>query len=144
MRGLTKVDADELTEDENECVICKVKFASFAGSQVASSTLTPTINDQGVAEQSVNTQEGVDVEQVIPEIPLKLACGHIIGERCIQSWISGRMGGTEPNCPICRVAIPEIRDFEVPEVAVVVSLDNLRGLVVLLGFNPYLHSAQGF
>lgn len=59
--------------------------------------------------------------------------------------MGGRIGGTEPTCPICRAdiaAIAEIRDFEVPEVAVVVSLDDWRGLILLLGFDPDLYLAQ--
>lgn len=132
MRSLTKVGVDELTQDTNRCAICKVKFAISAGPQVGTDA---TENDEVLAEQSVNTQEGVDVEQEIPEIPLKLACGHILGESCIQSWISERVGRTQPTCPICRAAIPGIGDIEVPEIAMVVKLDELRGLALLFGIN---------
>lgn len=134
MEGLTEVDVDELTQDEIECPICKVKFATSAGPQVgtgaSSSALTPTNNDQVVAE--VSTQEGVVVKQATPETPFKLACGHIIGESCIQSWINHRERGTQPTCPICRTAI---RGIEVPEIAIVVTLDELRELAALLGIN---------
>lgn len=132
MRSLTKFGVDELTQDTNRCAICKVKFAISAGQQVGTDA---TENDEVLAEQSVNTQEGVDVEQEIPEIPLKLACGHILGESCIQSWISERVGRIEPTCPIFRAAIPGIGDIEVPEIAMVVKLDKLRGLALLFGIN---------
>lgn len=132
MRSLTKVGVDELTQDTNRCAICMVKFAISAGPQVGTDA---TENDEVLAEQSVNTQQGVDVEQEIPEIPLKLACGHIFGESCIQSWISERDGRIQPTCPICRAAIPDIGDSEVPEIVIVVELDELRGLALLLGIN---------
>ncbi|KAK1727103.1 uncharacterized protein BDZ83DRAFT_649939 [Colletotrichum acutatum] len=37
------------------------------------------------------------------ELPVILACGHMIGEECLKSWFRSRARMDEPkNCPVCR------------------------------------------
>lgn len=113
MSGLTKIDVDELTQDNKECAICKIEYAPFAGLEVDT--------------------EG----QVMLENPVKLACGHIFGESCLRSWISTNLRRIRPTCPICRVAFEGIRNSTELSEQIAITLDELEGVArALMLFEP--------
>ncbi|OHE91716.1 hypothetical protein CORC01_13007 [Colletotrichum orchidophilum] len=40
------------------------------------------------------------------EMPVILACGHMIGENCLKEWFQAREHADEPkNCPVCRMKL---------------------------------------
>lgn len=45
-----------------------------------------------------------------PELPVKLACGHIIGSGCIMSWLNPLSSQGNNSCPECRAAIVKTWD----------------------------------
>lgn len=133
MECVAKIDVDELAQDSRECDICKIGFTNSAGLQVEADAMSSGVSP----ELAFKAQEASDNEQVIPETPVKLACGHIYGENCLRSWISGHAGRIQPTCPTCRAVIEGIRDDEESKGAeVMITLDGLRGLAVMLGINP--------
>lgn len=144
MGRLITVNVDELSQDATECAICKVKYATLAGSQMGTGALSSEVtasthNDQAVVELAVNLREATDREQAMAESPVKLACGHIMGENCLRLWISEDASGIQPTCPMCRAIIQGIRDVEIPtEAEVMVTLDGFKGLAVSLGLSPDL------
>ena len=40
------------------------------------------------------------------ERPVKLRCGHVFGEKCIQQWVRGKGVRPRSTCPLCRAQLP--------------------------------------
>lgn len=107
MKTLGKVNVTSLKQDARECVICKTDFSLLPGA-ASSTNPTPAGHAQEQGGQSVNDEE--------LENPVRLACGHVYGEKCLKTWISGKGIGNLPTCPMCRalldtgsIAVREIR-----------------------------------
>lgn len=96
IKKLGKVNVTSLKQDARECDICKTDFSHLPAA-ASSTNPTPVSHAQETAEQSVNDEE--------LEIPVRLACGHVYGEKCLKTWISGKRVGNLPTCPMCRAVL---------------------------------------
>lgn len=104
IKTLEKVNVTSLKQDARECDICKTDFSHSTDPTPASHAA------QELAKQSVNDEEQ-------PESPVRLACGHVYGQRCLKTWISGKGTGNLPTCPMCR-AVLDIGNIAVREVRI--------------------------
>lgn len=111
MKTLEKVNVTSLKQDARECDICKTDFSHLPAAAASSSFTNPTPASHG--QEPANKQSFKDEEL---ESPVRLACGHVYGEKCLKTWISGKGIGTLPTCPMCRavldrgsIAVSEIR-----------------------------------
>lgn len=116
MKTLGKVNVTSLKQDARECDICKTDFSHLPG---AASSTNPTLasHAQEPGEQSFDDEE--------LENPVRLACGHVYGEKCLKTWISGKGIGNLPTCPMCR-AVLDSGSIEVSEVRI--TLDRIGAL----------------
>lgn len=96
MKKLGKVNVTSLKQDARECDICKTDFSHLPAAAPPTNP-TPASRAQEPAERSVNDEE--------LETPVRLACGHVYGEKCLKTWISGKGIENLPTCPMCRVVL---------------------------------------
>lgn len=104
IKTLEKVNVTSLMPDARECDICKTDFSHSPGPTPARQAA------QRPAKQSVHDEEQ-------PESPVRLACGHVYGERCLKTWIGGKGIGNLPTCPMCR-AVLDSGNIAVSEVTI--------------------------
>lgn len=116
MKTLGKVDVGSLQQDAKECDICMNDFSHLPGTASCTSP-TPASDTHKPAEKSIHDEE--------VESPVRLACGHVYGENCLKTWISGKGIGNLPTCPMCR-AVLESGSIAVSEVKII--LDRVGAL----------------
>lgn len=116
MEMLEKVNVSSLEQDARECDICKKEFSHLPDA-VSSTDPTSVKDTRAPTEQSATDEE--------PENPVRLACGHIYGEDCLQKWIIGSGSWGLPSCPMCR-AVLEKGDIGFTEVSIM--LDRVGAL----------------
>lgn len=88
MYSLHRIDICNLTEDNKDCEICFQRFDEWRWS-----------NEHPV---NAGASEPFKVlEDMMPEDPLRLPCGHYFGELCLHAWIKETSEGS-PTCPKCR------------------------------------------
>lgn len=82
---------------EKECNICYYPFFASRGKLEADAIRKGTVPrpDKSLEPHEVSFSD-------LPELPVRLPCGHVFGQICVLKWVSG--GGSEnpPKCPICR------------------------------------------
>lgn len=87
------VPVSSLHEDDRTCIICRMPFFD-------SEFLTTT-------EHHATIDPSLDEESRKLCVPDKLACGHIVGHKCMRLWVEkvnfrkGRPG----TCPVCRAVV---------------------------------------
>lgn len=119
LKTVGKVDVGSLQQDAKKCDICKKYFSHLPGAASYTSPTPASASDtHKPAEQSVHDEEEL-------ESPVRLACGHVYGENCLKTWISGKGIGNLPTCPMCR-AVLESESIAVSEVKIM--LDKVGAL----------------
>ena len=81
-------------------------------------------NDDDDDDDDVDDDEDIDVEL---ETPVRLACGHVYGEKCLKRWISGKGIGNLPTCPMCR-AVLDTTSVNIAESEIRINLDRVGAL----------------
>lgn len=83
--------------EEKECNICYYPFFASRGKLEAEAIRNGTVPrpDKSLEPHEVPFSD-------LPELPVRLPCGHIFGQICVLKWASGGGSGDPPKCPICR------------------------------------------
>lgn len=83
IQTLSRVEMDTLGADDRSCSICKEEYGKQRGenSTQPASEINPRLPDDEM-----------------PEYPVKLSCGHVLGECCIKTWLLAQPA----SCPTCR------------------------------------------
>ena len=88
MHSLCRIDISNLAEDNKDCEICFERLGEWRWG-----------NEHPV---NAGASEPFKVlEDMMPEDPVKLPCGHYFGELCLRTWIKEISEGP-PTCPKCR------------------------------------------
>ena len=83
----------DLPVDERICCICRLGF--FHSVYGTTTEIHARLDPRGIDEDS----RGLCV-------PTKLPCGHIVGDKCIDAWITHSLSrGSFAECPVCRAVI---------------------------------------
>lgn len=98
--SLPYLSRHNLGEEEKECNICYYPYFASRGNLEAGAIRNGTVPrlDKGLKPHEVPLSD-------LPELPVRLPCGHVFGQMCVLKWISlaGAGGsGNHPKCPICR------------------------------------------
>lgn len=88
IQSLCRIDISNLSEDNKDCEICFERLGEWRWG-----TEHP-INAGALEPFQV-------LEDMMPEDPVKLPCGHYFGELCLLNWIKETSEGP-PTCPKCR------------------------------------------
>lgn len=82
---------------EKECNICYYPFFASRGKLEADAIRKGTVPrpDKSLEPHEVSFSD-------LPELPVRLPCGHVFGQICVLKWVSGGGSGNPPKCPICR------------------------------------------
>ena len=82
MQTSSRVEIGTLGADDLRCSICKEEYGKQRGeSPGPTSKMDPRLPDDEM-----------------PEYPVKLSCGHVLGEWCIKTWLLAHPA----SCPTCR------------------------------------------
>lgn len=84
-----RVEIDTLDKDDQNCSICKSKY----GKERRDTTKPASNTDQGLLDEEM------------PEYPVKLRCGHVLGDGCIKTKLLDQAA----SCPLCRLQFPPVR-----------------------------------
>lgn len=83
--------------EEKECNICYYPFFASRGKLEAGAIRDGTVP---------RPHESLEPHEVpfsdLPELPVRLPCGHVFGQICVIKWVTGGASGNPPKCPICR------------------------------------------
>lgn len=88
MYSLNQIDIGTLAEDNKLCEICFLCFDEWRW------------DDKRPADAGALKPFEV-LNDMMPENPVRLPCGHIFGELCLRTWIM-KMDEGPPTCPKCR------------------------------------------
>ena len=96
--SLPHISRDSLGKEQRdkECNICYYPFFASRGKLEAEAIRN------GTAPPDMSLQPHEVPFSDLPELPVRLPCGHIFGQICVLKWISGERSGYPPTCPICR------------------------------------------
>lgn len=99
IHSLPCVPRDSLGEDDldNQCSICYYPFFKSRGMLEAEAILNGT-----APRPNMNLEPHHVPLADLPELSVRLPCGHIFGHICVQVWITGPESGDPPKCPNCR------------------------------------------
>lgn len=84
-----RVEIDTREKDDQNCSICKSKY----GKERRNTTKPASNTDQGLLNEEM------------PEYPVKLRCGHVLGDGCIKTKLLDQAA----SCPLCRLQFPPVR-----------------------------------
>lgn len=92
---LTPVSASDLPPDERNCFICGLEYSS-TGTYI-------TLEERG----QLMDGSRIDEEEARQEcVPVKLPCGHIVGDKCIHLWArTNTRRQLDVTCPSCRTVL---------------------------------------
>ncbi|CAF9922814.1 MAG: Ubiquitin-protein ligase [Heterodermia speciosa] len=77
--ALPTIDPETLHKEDQNCVICLLSYSSPSPASL---------------QQNENPAS---------ENPIRLPCGHVIGQECLRKWLSpAPAGGNSNKCPLCR------------------------------------------
>lgn len=100
MHSLCRIDISNLAEDNKDCEICFQRLGEWRWG-----------NDHPV---NAGVSEPFKVlEDMMPEDPVKLPCGHYFGELCLRTWIK-ETREEPPTCPKCRANLRNVREVNGP------------------------------
>lgn len=88
LHSLRRIDICNLTEDNKDCEICFQCFGKWRWG-----------NEHPVNAGALEPFKVL--EDMMPEDPVRLPCGHYFGELCLHAWIKETSKGP-PTCPKCR------------------------------------------
>lgn len=94
--SLPNISRDSLGEDK-ECNICYYPFFASRGKFEAGAIRNGTVPSP---HESLEPHEVLFSD--LPELPVRLPCGHVFGQICVLKWITGEGSGNPPKCPVCR------------------------------------------
>lgn len=96
--SLPHISRHSLGEEEKECNICYYPFFASRGNLEAGAIRN------GLVPRPEKSLEPHEVPfSDLPELPVRLPCGHVFGQMCVLKWVSSGGGsGDHPKCPICR------------------------------------------
>lgn len=100
MHSLCRIDISNLAKDNKDCEICFQRLGEWRWG-----------NDHPV---NAGVLEPFKVlEDMMPEDPVKLPCGHYFGELCLRTWIK-ETREEPPTCPKCRANLRNVREVNGP------------------------------
>ena len=93
VQGLPLVKVSDLPIEDRTCCICRTEY--FHNIYVIT------------AEMYAREFPGrIDEETQEKCVPVKMRCGHIVGDRCIVQWIDSSLSRfMNARCPVCRIVI---------------------------------------
>lgn len=82
---------------DRECSICYYPYFASRGNLESKAIRNGTVPppDKSLEPYEVPFSD-------LPELPVRLPCGHVFGAMCVIRWITGGGSGNPPTCPICR------------------------------------------
>lgn len=95
--------------EEKVCNICYYPFFASRGKLEAEAICKGT-----VPPPDMNLQPHEVPFSDLPELPVRLPCGHVFGQICVIKWISGNGSGHSPKCPICRAILTPMGWSDMP------------------------------
>ena len=91
--GLALVRVSDLPAEERFCCICRTDY--FHAHTVTTTEIYARMFPDRIDEESREKC-----------VPVKLRCGHIVGDRCIRQWIESSLSRfLNGRCPVCRTVI---------------------------------------
>lgn len=100
MHSLCRIDISNLTKDNKDCEICFQRFGELRWG-----------NDHLV---NAGVLEPFKVlEDMMPEDPVKLPCGHYLDKLCLRTWIK-KTREEQPTCPKCRANLRNVKEDNGP------------------------------
>lgn len=95
--SLPHISRRSLGAGEKECNICYYPFFASRGKLEAGAIRNGLVPrpDKSLEPHEVPFSD-------LPELPVRLPCGHVFGQICVLKWVSGGGSGNAPKCPICR------------------------------------------
>lgn len=100
MHSLCRIDISNLAKDNKDCEICFQRLGEWRWGN----------------EQPVNAGASKPFkvrEDMMPEDPVKLPCGHYFGELCLRTWIKEE-SEEPPTCPKCRANLRNVKEVNGP------------------------------
>lgn len=94
--SLPHISRNSLGEEKN-CNICYYPFFASRGNLEAEAIRNGTVPRP---HKSLEPHEVPFSD--LPELPVRLPCGHVFGQICVIKWVTGGGSGNPPKCPICR------------------------------------------
>lgn len=89
--------------EEKECNICYYPFFASRGKFEAEA-----IRDGTVPPPDMSLEPHEVPFSDLPELPIRLPCGHVFGQICVIKWILRDWNGHTPTCPICRAILTPV------------------------------------
>lgn len=83
-----RVEIDTLEKDDQNCPICKSKYGK---------------ERRDTAKPASNSDQGL-LDEEMPEYPVKLRCGHVLGNGCIKTKLLDQAA----SCSLCRLQFPTV------------------------------------
>lgn len=83
LQKLSRVEISRLKADDLECSICRSEYGKERGDK----TKPASDSDQKLPDDE------------LPESPVMLPCGHLLGDLCIYKWLEESQPA---SCPLCR------------------------------------------